>query len=283
MAGTARRGARARRHRFLRRRHPGRARCQVVVLARRPPTRRRADLLDVLGVPPGAVRPRGRARAAANWTRSGPELVVASPGFRPRHPLVAWALAHGVPVWGDVELAWRLRDKTGTAAPWLAVTGTNGKTTTVQLLAAMLSRRRASGSPPAATSGSPSSTPSATRRATTCSPWSCPASSCTGTDIDRPARRACASTSRTTTSTGTARRRPTGPRRRRSTGTRWRRASTTRRRRHPDAWWRTPTWWKAAGPSASTSASPRRARSAWSTASSAIGPSTRTTGVPRWN
>ncbi len=42
----------------------------------------------------------------------------------------------GVPVWGDVELAWRLRRPD--SAPWLAVTGTNGKTTTVQMLASIL-------------------------------------------------------------------------------------------------------------------------------------------------
>jgi len=72
----------------------------------------------------------------------GPELVVVSPGFSPRHPLVVAATEAGVPVWGDVELAWRLRDKVlgadGEPAPWLAVTGTNGKTTTVQLATEML-------------------------------------------------------------------------------------------------------------------------------------------------
>lgn len=67
-----------------------------------------------------------------------PELVVVSPGFAPRHPVVAWAHTSGAAVWGDIELAWRLRDKTGTPAEWIAVTGTNGKTTTVQLTAAML-------------------------------------------------------------------------------------------------------------------------------------------------
>lgn len=67
-----------------------------------------------------------------------PELVVVSPGFSPEHPLVRWARRTGLPVWGDVELAWRLRDKVGPPAEWLAVTGTNGKTTTVQLATAML-------------------------------------------------------------------------------------------------------------------------------------------------
>jgi hypothetical protein len=40
-------------------------------------------------------------------------------------------------VWGEVELAWRMRAKNG-AAPWLTVTGTNGKTTTVNMLASIL-------------------------------------------------------------------------------------------------------------------------------------------------
>ncbi|WP_078856850.1 UDP-N-acetylmuramoyl-L-alanine--D-glutamate ligase [Streptomyces sp. NBRC 109706] len=66
----------------------------------------------------------------------GAELVVTSPGWPPDHPLFAAAAEAGVPVWGDVELAWRLRGRD--AAPWLAVTGTNGKTTTTRMLAAIL-------------------------------------------------------------------------------------------------------------------------------------------------
>lgn len=69
------------------------------------------------------------------------DLIVASPGWRPSHPLLVRAGEAGVPVWSEVELAWRLRvgraDGSG-PAPWLAVTGTNGKTTTVEMLAAIL-------------------------------------------------------------------------------------------------------------------------------------------------
>jgi len=67
-----------------------------------------------------------------------PELVVVSPGFRHDHPLLTWTEGRGTQIWGDIELAWRLRDKVGEPADWIAVTGTNGKTTTVQLTAAML-------------------------------------------------------------------------------------------------------------------------------------------------
>jgi UDP-N-acetylmuramoylalanine--D-glutamate ligase len=64
------------------------------------------------------------------------DLVVTSPGWRPGQPVLVGAGRREVPVWGEVELAWRLRGPR--AAPWLTVTGTNGKTTTVQMLTAML-------------------------------------------------------------------------------------------------------------------------------------------------
>jgi len=67
-----------------------------------------------------------------------PELVVVSPGYRPDHPLTRWAEQRGTVVWGDIELGWRLRDKTGRIADWICITGTNGKTTTTQLTAHML-------------------------------------------------------------------------------------------------------------------------------------------------
>ena len=69
------------------------------------------------------------------------ELVVTSPGFRPDHPMLLAAASRGIPVWGEVELAWRMRAQSG-AAPWITITGTNGKTTTVNMLASIL---RASG------------------------------------------------------------------------------------------------------------------------------------------
>ncbi|MGJ0155600.1 UDP-N-acetylmuramoyl-L-alanine--D-glutamate ligase [Streptomyces sp. CH8.1] len=83
----------------------------------------------------------------------GTELVVTSPGWQPQSPLFLAAAAAGVDVVGDVEVAWRLRGAgaelraaaqgAGDRAPagpaeWLAITGTNGKTTTTQMLASIL-------------------------------------------------------------------------------------------------------------------------------------------------
>lgn len=75
-------------------------------------------------------------------TAFDPEVIVASPGFAPHHPVIAWALERSIAVWGDIELAWRVRDKVtradGSPADWILVTGTNGKTTTTRLAATML-------------------------------------------------------------------------------------------------------------------------------------------------
>ncbi|GAB3499516.1 UDP-N-acetylmuramoyl-L-alanine--D-glutamate ligase [Nocardiopsis coralliicola] len=65
----------------------------------------------------------------------GAALVVTSPGWRPDAPLLAAAAGAGIGVIGDVELAWRIKPA---HQEWLAVTGTNGKTTTVRMLEAML-------------------------------------------------------------------------------------------------------------------------------------------------
>ncbi|WP_288814339.1 UDP-N-acetylmuramoyl-L-alanine--D-glutamate ligase [uncultured Corynebacterium sp.] len=71
---------------------------------------------------------------------SAPQLVITSPGWRPDSPLLAEAQAEGIPVIGDIEAAW-LADQAesfGPARTWLAITGTNGKTTTTAMLTAML-------------------------------------------------------------------------------------------------------------------------------------------------
>ena len=63
----------------------------------------------------------------------GVELVVKNPGIPGERPLIVAARQRGVPVWSEIELGYRLLP----GARFVGVTGTNGKTTTAELLGAI--------------------------------------------------------------------------------------------------------------------------------------------------
>ena len=90
----------------------------------------KATLLETLG---GTVRlgPGSTAELPADA-----DLVITT-GWPATAPLLVQAAARGVPIWSEVELAWRL-SRPAKVVPWLGITGTNGKTTTTQMLAAIL-------------------------------------------------------------------------------------------------------------------------------------------------
>ena len=110
----------------------------------------RADLLAVIGA--GLWQPEsggglGDSFAIDALVRFGPELVIVTSEFLPNHPLVRWAESRLIPLWGEIELAWRLRDKTARPdeqgklrpAEWFTVTGATGTAETIQLATAMMS------------------------------------------------------------------------------------------------------------------------------------------------
>jgi len=65
------------------------------------------------------------------------DALVVSPGLPPRSDIITAAQGSDIPVWGELELAWRLRRQENPAA-WLCVTGTNGKTTATLMLESIL-------------------------------------------------------------------------------------------------------------------------------------------------
>ncbi len=64
--------------------------------------------------------------------------VVVSPGWKQDHPIIVAAIAAQIPLLNEIDLAWQIRNDIAPGQRWLALTGTNGKTTTVEMAAAML-------------------------------------------------------------------------------------------------------------------------------------------------
>ena len=68
------------------------------------------------------------------------DSIVVSPGWRQDHPLIVAAQTYGITLLNEVDLAWLIKSEVAPGQRWLALTGTNGKTTTVEMVAAMLNR-----------------------------------------------------------------------------------------------------------------------------------------------
>ncbi len=106
---------------------------RVVVVDQRDDESVRAALAPLLAA--GAEARLGDAESPVDA-----DLVVTSPGWRPDQPMLVAAQAAGIEVIGEPELAYRMRpwlDGFG-PQPWVAITGTNGKTTTTGMVEAIL-------------------------------------------------------------------------------------------------------------------------------------------------
>jgi UDP-N-acetylmuramoylalanine--D-glutamate ligase len=68
-----------------------------------------------------------------NWAAA-----VVSPGWRPSHPIIADLRNREIPLLNEIDLAWEIKQQVVPGQKWLAVTGTNGKTSTVELTEAIL-------------------------------------------------------------------------------------------------------------------------------------------------
>jgi UDP-N-acetylmuramoylalanine--D-glutamate ligase len=66
------------------------------------------------------------------------ESVVVSPGWKPSHPLIRKLDGAGVAITNEIDLAWKIKQEEAPHQRWFALTGTNGKTTTVEMAAAAM-------------------------------------------------------------------------------------------------------------------------------------------------
>ena len=68
------------------------------------------------------------------------DFLMVSPGWREDHPLVALARTHGKEILNEIDFAWYLKVAKNPSQKWLALTGTNGKTTTVEMVAHIMAQ-----------------------------------------------------------------------------------------------------------------------------------------------
>lgn len=88
---------------------------------------------DALELRAAALRQAGATVCLGTSELPPADLIVASPGIKPSAPIMQAARAHGAPIISELELAYRV-----SSAPWIAITGTNGKTTTTSLVTHLL-------------------------------------------------------------------------------------------------------------------------------------------------
>jgi len=97
---------------------------------------KKLDVLDVLGVKHLVGASKQDSIAALKSFE--PDLIITSPGIKPDDELLVTCSELDLPIWTDIDLAWRVRDKSGIPSQWLCITGTNGKTTVTQLVEQMM-------------------------------------------------------------------------------------------------------------------------------------------------
>lgn len=104
-----------------------------------PENRQAAETLKIVGIKDVLLG----EDAAHELPDAGPigghiDLVITSPGWRPDNPVLLAAQRADIPIWGDIEFAWRVRQRNGKrTAKWVVLTGTNGKTTVATMAESM--------------------------------------------------------------------------------------------------------------------------------------------------
>ena len=75
-----------------------------------------------------------RAEGALREVPEGIDLAIVSPGWRPDHPVIDRLRSGSVRIISEIDFAWQMKQKLAPRQRWIALSGTNGKTTTIQMV-----------------------------------------------------------------------------------------------------------------------------------------------------
>ena len=73
------------------------------------------------------------------------DLVVVSPGWRIDHPVIVKLRSTGVAVLSEIDFAWQVKQVLAPKQRWIALTGTNGKTTTIKMVESIFKSAKING------------------------------------------------------------------------------------------------------------------------------------------
>lgn len=75
-----------------------------------------------------------RAEGALRVVPDQVDLAIISPGWRPDHPLIEELRSRSIRMISEIDFAWLMKERFAPEQRWIALTGTNGKTTTIQMV-----------------------------------------------------------------------------------------------------------------------------------------------------
>jgi len=80
-----------------------------------------------------------------NKIPAGVDLVIVSPGWRTDHPVIVKLRSTGVAVLSEIDFAWQVKQVLAPKQRWIALTGTNGKTTTIKMVESIFKSAKING------------------------------------------------------------------------------------------------------------------------------------------
>jgi UDP-N-acetylmuramoylalanine--D-glutamate ligase len=73
------------------------------------------------------------------------DLAIVSPGWRGNHPMIEQLRSNGAELISEIDFAWKVKEEIAPNQKWIALTGTNGKTTTIQMVQSIFDHSSTSG------------------------------------------------------------------------------------------------------------------------------------------